>query len=201
MLHDDVLQSMPDRRKCPGPAADQGVTCGSASPQLTGYRMDQAFFSSLAERLPALDPGLATDEAARRYAGYYGIDFRDRAQQHLGRIDVDGFSVATQIWKPPVARGTLLILHGYYDHMGLYRHLIQWALEQHYAVLAFDLPGHGLSSGEVSTSLPPGHRPREQSGVRRRCPFRRASHLLWYLRARLLFPIRRILLLPMQVLL
>lgn len=148
MLHDDVLQSMPDRRKCPGPAADQGVTRGSASPQLTGYRMDQAFFSSLAERLPALDPGLATDEAARRYAGYYGIDFRDRAQQHLGRIDVDGFSVATQIWKPPVARGTLLILHGYYDHMGLYRHLIQWALEQHYAVLAFDLPGHGLSSGE-----------------------------------------------------
>ena len=119
MLHDDRLQIMPDGRNSVGPAVDQGVTGGSASPSLTGHRMDHAFFSSLAERLPVLAPGLATDEAARRYAGYYGIDFRDRAEQHLGRIEVDGFSVATQIWKPPVARGTLLILHGYYDHMGL----------------------------------------------------------------------------------
>ena len=146
MLHDDLLQSMPDGRNCAGATADQGVTRGSY--HQTRHSMDQAFFSSLADSLPQLEPGRAADEAARRYAGYYGIDFHDRAAQHLGRIEVDGFSVATQIWKPPVARGTLLILHGYYDHMGLYRHLIQWALEQHYAVLAFDLPGHGLSSGE-----------------------------------------------------
>ncbi|MEB3734885.1 alpha/beta hydrolase [Halopseudomonas pachastrellae] len=33
-------------------------------------------------------------------------------------------------------------------HMGLYRHLIQWGAGAAYAVLAFDLPGHGLSSGE-----------------------------------------------------
>lgn len=110
--------------------------------------MDQAFLTSFAGQLPELEPGRAVDDAARRYAGYYGIDFSDRVPQHLGRIEVDGFSVAVQIWKPTVARGTLLILHGYYDHMGLYRHLIDWALEQHFAVLAFDLPGHGLSSGE-----------------------------------------------------
>lgn len=110
--------------------------------------MDQAFLTSFVDQLPNLEPGRAVDAAARRYAGYYGIDFSERSEQHLGRIEVDGFSVAVQIWKPPVARGTLLILHGYYDHMGLYRHLIEWALQQNFAVLAFDLPGHGLSSGE-----------------------------------------------------
>jgi alpha-beta hydrolase superfamily lysophospholipase len=32
--------------------------------------------------------------------------------------------------------------------MGLYRHVIEWALEQGFAVISCDLPGHGLSSGE-----------------------------------------------------
>ncbi|MFN3582023.1 MAG: alpha/beta hydrolase [Pseudomonas sp.] len=110
--------------------------------------MDQDFLNVLVEQMPGLEPGRAIDDAARRYAGYYGIDFSDHAPQHLGRIDVDEFSVAVQVWLPPQARGTLVILHGYYDHMGLYRHLISWALQQGLAVLAFDLPGHGLSSGE-----------------------------------------------------
>ncbi|PAV73167.1 hypothetical protein WR25_26215 [Diploscapter pachys] len=32
--------------------------------------------------------------------------------------------------------------------MGLYRHVIEWALGRGYAVIGCDLPGHGLSSGE-----------------------------------------------------
>lgn len=110
--------------------------------------MDQAFLDLLIERLPLLEPGRLLDDPARRYAGYYGIDFSDHAPQHLGRIQVDGFTLAVQVWRPAQARGTLIILHGYYDHMGLYRHLIRWALQRGLAVLAFDLPGHGLSSGE-----------------------------------------------------
>ena len=42
---------------------------------------------------------------------------------------------------------SLLILHGYYDHVGLYRHVVEWGLRMGFAVLACDLPGHGLSSG------------------------------------------------------
>lgn len=110
--------------------------------------MDQVFLDVLVEQLPELEPGRKLDESARRYAAYYGIDFSDRAPQHLGRIQVDEFAVAVQVWLPPQARGTLIILHGYYDHMGLYRHLIDWALQRGLAVMAFDLPGHGLSSGE-----------------------------------------------------
>ena len=41
----------------------------------------------------------------------------------------------------------MLICHGYFDHVGLYRHVIGHVLELGYAVLAYDLPGHGLSTG------------------------------------------------------
>ncbi len=50
-------------------------------------------------------------------------------------------------WRPKQPRGTVLVCHGYFDHVGLYRHVIGHVLELGYAVLAYDLPGHGLSSG------------------------------------------------------
>ncbi len=66
----------------------------------------------------------------------------------LGRFEVGGYELVSQVWWPEKAVATLFVFHGYYDHMGLYRHLIEWALEQKFAVIACDLPGHGLSSGE-----------------------------------------------------
>ena len=56
--------------------------------------------------------------------------------------------MAGQAWLPEQPSATLFLLHGYYDHMGLYRHVIEWALRQGFAVISCDLPGHGLSSGE-----------------------------------------------------
>ena len=110
--------------------------------------MNQTFFDTLAAQLPQLEVGQPFNPEARQYAAYYGIDFSAEVDQHLGHIEVDGFSLAVQVWRPSRPRGTLMILHGYYDHMGLYRHVIRWALEHRLAVMAFDLPGHGLSSGE-----------------------------------------------------
>lgn len=110
--------------------------------------MDQTFFDRLAAQLPYLEVGRPFDAQAQQYAAYYGIDFSTEVQQHLGHIQVEDFTLAVQVWRPSTPRGTLIILHGYYDHMGLYRHLIRWALEQRLVVMAFDLPGHGLSSGE-----------------------------------------------------
>jgi lysophospholipase len=51
-------------------------------------------------------------------------------------------------WSQPDARATLLLLHGYLDHTGLFDKLVDWGLAHHCNVLIFDLPGHGLSSGE-----------------------------------------------------
>jgi alpha-beta hydrolase superfamily lysophospholipase len=65
----------------------------------------------------------------------------------MGTIQAAGYQIAVQVWWPEQPRATLVLLHGYYDHVGLYRHVVEWALGMGFAVLAFDLPGHGLSSG------------------------------------------------------
>lgn len=88
---------------------------------------------------------------AQAYQRYYGVDFASRfpdVQAHLGRIEAAGYQVVLQLWSPSQPRGTLFVMHGYYDHMGLYRHIIEWALQLGFAVISCDLPGHGLSSGE-----------------------------------------------------
>ncbi|MDF0729399.1 alpha/beta hydrolase [Pseudomonas entomophila] len=83
---------------------------------------------------------------ARDYQRFYGLDLP--ASSWLGGFQAAGFALVGQVWLPPAPVATLFLLHGYYDHMGLYRHLVEWALGQRFAVVACDLPGHGLSSGE-----------------------------------------------------
>lgn len=88
---------------------------------------------------------------AQAYQRYYGLDLPARKVEPLrwlGRFEAAGFELVGQVWLPPKPVATLVLVHGFYDHMGLYRHVIDWALDQHYAVIACDLPGHGLSSGE-----------------------------------------------------
>lgn len=80
------------------------------------------------------------------YRAFYGLEFAG-AHGRMGVFPAAGEQIVAQAWWPAQPRGTLLLLHGYYDHVGLYRHLIGWALQQGFAVLACDLPGHGLSSG------------------------------------------------------
>lgn len=91
----------------------------------------------------------------RRYAAYYGIDFDhqlDDLSHSFGYFDAAGFRLACHLWQPAKRkRGTVLISHGYFDHVGLYRHLIGFFLRRGFGVLAYDLPGHGLSSGEVAS--------------------------------------------------
>ncbi|UVE18033.1 alpha/beta hydrolase [Pseudomonas sp. LS44] len=81
------------------------------------------------------------------YRAFYSLEFAG-VHGRMGVFPAAGYQIVAQAWWPAQPRGTLLLQHGYYDHVGLYRHLIAWALEQGFAVLACDLPGHGLSSGE-----------------------------------------------------
>ncbi|MEZ5530484.1 MAG: alpha/beta hydrolase [Porticoccaceae bacterium] len=85
------------------------------------------------------------------YLGYYGLELPEDlavVQYRMGRFPSAGFEIATHYWVPENPRGTYLVVHGYFDHIGLYGHLIRYLLRRGYAVVAFDLPGHGLSSGE-----------------------------------------------------
>jgi len=81
------------------------------------------------------------------YQRFYQLEFPGVIHS-VGKVRVAPFDIAVQTWLPKKPRGTMFIFHGYYDHVGIFRHPIQFALEQGFAVLAYDLPGHGMSSGE-----------------------------------------------------
>ena len=93
--------------------------------------------------LAAAQPLTAEQQA---YQAFYQLN-RLVVQTRLGCFQAGGYQIAVQAWWPEQPRATLIVQHGYYDHMGLYRHLIEWALGMGFAVVACDLPGHGLSSG------------------------------------------------------
>ena len=119
-----------------------------------------SFTPADAEALKALLPPLAftgqegvdvSNLLLQSYYTSYGLDFAHRypvLAPVMGKVSAAGFDIATQYWLPVQARGTLVVIHGYYDHVGIYNKVIAFALEHGLAVLAFDLPGHGLSSGE-----------------------------------------------------
>lgn len=67
-----------------------------------------------------------------------------------GTVSIAGFHIVTQVWQPVEVKATAYIVHGLYDHVGLYHHLIDYCLSRGWRVVTFDLPGHGLSSGERS---------------------------------------------------
>lgn len=108
---------------------------------------------SLIAEMPELQwqqPCLAESEQWRAYRQFYKLDFAelDQVSHFAGLLKTAGYDIAVQIWRQPGARGTALLLHGYYDHTGIYGSLIEFCLRQGLDVVIFDLPGHGLSSGE-----------------------------------------------------
>jgi len=109
----------------------------------------EGLFDGLAGRLTPFTLGAAAPDDGG-YLAYYGLDFKDRypnRQYSIGQINSGRFRLAVQSWHAREACATLYLVHGLFDHVGLYSHLIQLGLEQGMNVVAFDLPGHGLSSG------------------------------------------------------
>ena len=85
------------------------------------------------------------------YCRYYSIDFSDRfgqADYRAGAVESGPYRLAVNHWHSVGATRNLVLLHGYSDHSGLFGHLIAYGLATNCNVLIFDLPGHGLSTGE-----------------------------------------------------
>ena len=99
-------------------------------------------------------PLFGTDNApalAGRFCQFYGIDFAERLPHvgyKVGRVDSGSYSLAVHSWVQPGATNNLFLVHGYFDHTGLFGKLAEWALLRGCNVLSVDLPGHGLSTGE-----------------------------------------------------
>lgn len=98
----------------------------------------------------------APGDAVRDYFRYYGIDFENKipgVTHHFGHFSSGKFDIVVHYFavmesaeaKP---QGTCFLFHGYFDHAGLYAHLIEYCLRRHLNVVIYDLPGHGLSTGE-----------------------------------------------------
>ena len=85
--------------------------------------------------------------AIAAYFTYYGITFDD-VRHWFGSFPSGDEMLAAHVLMPPNPNGTVFLLHGYLDHSATEKHLVAACLQRHYAVALFDLPGHGLSTGE-----------------------------------------------------
>ncbi|MEA2012720.1 MAG: alpha/beta hydrolase [Verrucomicrobiota bacterium] len=87
-------------------------------------------------------------EEEEKYEEFYGLNNKNVLHK-MGRIDSGGYRIAVQIFAPMQTeiKGTVLAMHGYMEHTGTNSDLLKLLLEEDYRVIAYDMPGHGLSGG------------------------------------------------------
>jgi alpha-beta hydrolase superfamily lysophospholipase len=101
-----------------------------------------------------LDEAYTASDAERDYFHYYGLDFSDhidRVTHNFGFINSNDQRIACHHFKNAGSTRTCFVVHGYLDHCGLYAKIIDYLLHRGCDVIAFDLPGHGLSSGKTAS--------------------------------------------------
>jgi alpha-beta hydrolase superfamily lysophospholipase len=86
-------------------------------------------------------------DSVENYLEFYGLDIAAAAHKFVP-FKSNGFELAGHIFQPVNYKAAVVILHGYLGHCGLLNKLIKYLIEAGFAVAVFDLPGHGLSSGE-----------------------------------------------------
>lgn len=105
----------------------------------------------LRRAMPPLAENADPSPELLEYLKFYRLQFSEKypdAQYCAGFIHAANFKLMTQRWLLPDAKANLILVHGYFDHAGIYDKLIAYGLSRGCNVLIFDLPGHGLSSGE-----------------------------------------------------
>jgi alpha-beta hydrolase superfamily lysophospholipase len=81
------------------------------------------------------------------YFAYYGLGHA-ACTHYFGTFRSGGYLLAGHVYKQDSCLGTVFLIHGFYDHAGILKNLISLCLDEKFCVAVFDLPGHGLSSGE-----------------------------------------------------
>ena len=80
------------------------------------------------------------------YNQYYHLDFPG-VFHNTNILPLADYQIAVHYFEPADSLGTVMVVHGYYDHVAIEKNLIAYLLRHGYTVIAYDLPGHGLSSG------------------------------------------------------
>ncbi len=112
--------------------------------------MYQLSSEKLRNTLPAFSKvtGWRPNDVWDDYAKLYKlIPLREQYDWTVGVEPYQDLSLVMQHFAVEDAVGTVFLLHGYTDHLGLYTGLIETLLKAGWNVLGVDLPGHGLSSG------------------------------------------------------
>lgn len=112
---------------------------------------DESWVQALQDELEVFDPTQATlcDVHLREYYALYGFNrLPEDVEYSAGSHWIGDTQLFLQYFKRRFARGTVVLLHGYTDHSGLYLPLIEHFLNTGWNVFTYDLPGHGVSSGE-----------------------------------------------------
>ncbi|RKR07417.1 alpha-beta hydrolase superfamily lysophospholipase [Kushneria sinocarnis] len=115
---------------------------------MTGHNAPFANLLDYGELAPVPEP---LGGVLAPYLRHYRLDeaLPMAAGLDAGQIDCAGYRLWVQRWRPAQPpHGTVVVVHGYFDHLGLYRHLLKTLLAAGWQVILWDLPGHGLSSGE-----------------------------------------------------
>ena len=116
----------------------------SDQPDRQSYLLEQ-----LKEDMAPLDLSKSYEptQAIQDYFNFYDLN-PTNVQHWFGTVESEGETLAAHVFMPPEPRGTLFLIHGYFDHTGTLAKLITEGIRQGYAVATWDLPGHGLSTGD-----------------------------------------------------
>ncbi len=82
-----------------------------------------------------------------QYFSFYDMAI-ENTRHCFGTFQSHDLTLFAHVFIPPKPKGTVFLLHGYLDHSGTLKHLIRHCVTQGFAVSLYDLPGHGLSSGD-----------------------------------------------------
>ncbi|MBU2615225.1 MAG: alpha/beta fold hydrolase [Elusimicrobia bacterium] len=85
-------------------------------------------------------------EIIQKYLNYYSLYFKN--VKHVFRTFKScGEDISYHFFIPDNYKATIVLVHGYLEHVGLSKNLIGNLIEQKYAVAVYDNLGHGLSGG------------------------------------------------------
>jgi alpha-beta hydrolase superfamily lysophospholipase len=116
---------------------------------MSALTLDQ--LQALRHQLPLFQLGAISSPELQAFCRFYGLEFAAQlpdVEHVVGRVHSGKHTLAVHHWRQPDATANLLLLHGYFDHTGVFSKLLEWGLSHSCNVLIFDLPGHGLSTGE-----------------------------------------------------
>ena len=83
----------------------------------------------------------------KSYFDFYELNIPN-IKHYFGSFRSNGYIIAAQVFMPENHKAAVFLLHGYLDHTGILKDTIHFLVKEGFAVAAYDMPGHGLSSGE-----------------------------------------------------